>query len=83
MPDWLILVAIGGGFAILGIVGIIWGVVEEKRIFEDLAHRPDLRAFTMSHIEGPQPVALRIGGWIALILGVIGLVSGAILWYIG
>jgi hypothetical protein len=37
----------------------------------------------MAHLEGPQPDALRIGGWIALILGLIGLIVGIILWYIG
>lgn len=81
MPeDWLILVIAGGAFVILGLTGIIWGIVEERRIFDDLAHKPDLRAFTLAQIEGPQPDALRIGGWIALVLGLIGLIAGLVLW---
>jgi hypothetical protein len=81
MPeDWLISVIAGGIFLILGLTGIIWGIVEERRIFEDLAHKPDLRRFTTAQIDGPQPDALRIGGWIALVLGLIGLIVGLVLW---
>jgi hypothetical protein len=81
--DWYILVIVGGIFAILGIIGILWGIREEKRIFEALAAKPDLREFTMRHVETPQPGALKIGGWIAIALGVIVLVVGIILWRIG
>jgi hypothetical protein len=81
--DWYILVIVGGVFAILGVIGIFWGMREEKRIFEALAEKPDLREFTMRHVETPQPGALKIGGWIAVALGVIVLLVGIILWRFG
>jgi hypothetical protein len=78
--DWFILVIVGGVFIVLGIIGIIWGRYEEKRIFEALAQQPDLREFTLKHIESPQPGALKVGGWIAIALGVLLLAVGIIFW---
>ena len=81
--DWYILLIVGGVFVILGILGIIWGIREEKKVFEALSQKPDLREFTLKHIETPQPGALKIGGWIAVGLGLILLVVGIIFWRIG
>lgn len=77
--DWYILLIAGGVFILLGIGAIIWGVLEEKRIFNALSQKPDLREFTLEHIETPQPGALKIGGWIAVALGVIVALVGVIL----
>jgi hypothetical protein len=81
--DWYILLIVGGVFVILGIIGIIWGIREEQRIFEALSKKPDLREFTLRHIESPQPGALKIGGWIAIGLGLIMVVVGIIFWRTG
>ncbi len=78
--DWFILMGIGGGFIILGLIGILWGRHEEKSLFEALAEKRDLREFSLRHVESPQPGALKIGGWIAIILGALLLVVGIILW---
>ena len=78
--DWYILVIVGGVFLILGIIGIWWGMREEKRIFEALAAKPDLREFSLRHVESPQPGALKIGGWIAIAVGVVVIAVGIILW---
>jgi len=67
---------------VLGIIGIFWGKHEEKRIFEALAQQPDLREFSLKHVESPQPGALRTGGWIAIALGVLMLVVGVIFWLV-
>jgi hypothetical protein len=82
MPEgqWFILIIAGGVFVILGIIGVIWGIREEKRIFEALSKKPDLREFTMRHVESPQPGALKIGGWIAIAVGVLLLAAGIIIW---
>jgi hypothetical protein len=80
--ETIILIGAGGGFIILGILGILWGRREEKRIFEELSQKFDLREFTLNHQEGPQPGALRIGGWISIILGLFLLVIGVILWFV-
>ena len=81
--DWYILAIVGAIFIVLGIIGVYWGVREEKRLFEALATKPDLREFSLRHVESPQPGALKIGGWIAGALGVILLVVGIIIWRVG
>ncbi len=69
--DWVILAVIGGVFVFLGIVALLWGRYEEKKIFDHLAEQHDLREFTMKHVESPQPGALKIGGWLGIALGVV------------
>jgi uncharacterized membrane protein len=84
MPDkWLILIIVGGAFVILGVIGILWGMYEEKRIFEALSKKPDLREFSMRHVESPQPGSLKTGGWIAIALGVLLMVAAIIFWQTG
>jgi hypothetical protein len=80
--DWYILLIVGGVFVVLGIGAVIWGIREEKKIFEELSKMPDLREFSLEHIE-PQPGALKIGGWIASGLGLIMIIVGIILWRVG
>ena len=80
---WLILVIVGGAFVILGIIGILWGMREEKRIFEALSKKPDLREFSMRHVESPQPGSLKTGGWISIVLGVLLVVAAIIFWRTG
>jgi hypothetical protein len=81
--NWYILAIVGGIFIILGIIGIFWGVREEKKLFEELAAKHDLREFSLRHVESPQPGALKIGGWIAIALGVVVMAVGIILWRYG
>jgi hypothetical protein len=84
MPGkWLTLVIIGAAFVVLGIFAIFLGIREEKRIFAALAKKPDLREFAGRHVESPQPGALKIGGWIAIALGVILAVVAIIFWRTG
>jgi hypothetical protein len=80
--DYFIMMGVGGGFIILGLIGIFWGRHEEKSYFNALAERRDLREFMAHWPERPQPGALRTGGWIAIAVGFIMLVVGIILWLI-
>lgn len=81
--ETIILISAGGGFILLGIIGILWGKYEEKRLFDRLAEKPDLREFSLKHVESPQPGALRVGGWIAIALGALLLLVGIILRFTG
>jgi hypothetical protein len=78
--DWFILMGVGGGFIILGLIGIFWGRHEEKSYFNAMASRPDMREFMEHWPERPQPGALRIGGWIAIAAGLLMLIVGIVLW---
>lgn len=85
MPEgeWFFLMGVGGGFIVLGIIGLLWGRHEEKRYFESLTNRTDVREFLSHWPERPQPGSLKVGGWIAIALGVLLLVVGVIFWLLG
>ncbi|MFH0809624.1 MAG: hypothetical protein V2A77_04020 [Pseudomonadota bacterium] len=76
--DSITLMCVGGGFIVLGILGILWGRHEQKRLMEALATRRDLREFVAPN--SPQPGALKTGGRIAIVVGVILLAVGLALW---
>ena len=79
--NWLILLAVGGLFIIFGLGTFFWGRREEKGYFDTIATRTDdMREFTEHWPLRPQPGALKTGGWIAIAIGVILLVMGAIFW---
>jgi len=76
---WLIPVVVGGVFVILGLVSVIWGRREEKRYYDSLVTRDDLREFVAHWPGRPQPGALKVGGWIAVAVGVVMAIVGGVL----
>ena len=78
--DWFIVMWVGGGFIILGLIGILWGRHEDKSYSNSLTDSPDMREFMDHWPERPQPGSLKMGGWIAIAIGLAILVTGAILW---
>jgi hypothetical protein len=81
MSEWFIVAIAGGVFIVLGIIGMLWGRHEQKEIDEALTTHTDVREFISHWPERPQPGALKIGGGIALSLGVVMVVVGLILGY--
>ena len=77
--DSSILLGVGGLFIILGLAAMLWGKREEKTYYNALSTRPDLREFMEHWPLRPQPGALKIGGWIALTIGLLILATGIIL----
>jgi len=75
-----ILMGVGGGFIIIGLAAIIWGRHEDESYFNSLTGRHDLREFMAHWPERPQPGALRIGGWIAIVIGLLLLAAGVVSW---
>ena len=77
--DCLILIGVGGLFLVIGILMYIWGKREEESYYRELSKRPgDTREFMEHWPPRPQPGALKIGGVIAIALGVVLLVTGGI-----
>ncbi len=78
--DWFVLVAMGGLFILLGLVGIIWGRSEEKHYYDSLSSHTDARELLEHWPERPQPGALKIGGWIAITIGLLMIIMGGAFW---
>ena len=79
LHDWFILMGMGGLFILLGLAAIIWGKREEKSYYDSLSTRTDAREFLEHQPQRPQPGALKIGGWIAVAVGLFMLAMGGII----
>ena len=71
MEIWGVTAIVGGIIFLFGIVFIIWGKHEEKNYYDSLTTRGDLREFFSRWPPRPQPGALKAGGWIAIIVGIV------------
>jgi hypothetical protein len=81
MSDAWIIVITGVLFILLGTGAIIWGFNEERRYYDSLASRYDIREFIERSPKRPEPGSLKTGGLIGLVIGVMMLISGFILLY--
>jgi hypothetical protein len=81
--EYFIPIGIGGFFAIVGVILILLGRGEEHRYYDSLARRPDAREFLERWPPRPRVGTLKIGGWIALAVGVILLIMGIAFWLWG
>lgn len=81
--EYFIPIGIGGFFAIVGIILIFMGRGEERSYYDSLARRPDAREFLERWPERPRLGALKIGGWIALIVGALLMIMGGAFWLWG
>ncbi len=78
--DYFILMGMGVLFILLGLATIFWGRGEEKSYYDSLATRPDVKEFLEHEPEHPEPGALKIGGWIAISIGLLMVAMGGAFW---
>ena len=69
--DYFIMMCVGGVFVLLGIILILWGKGEERRYYKSIATRADVREFLERWPKRPRVGAVKIGGWIALAIGLV------------
>ena len=74
--DLFALIGMGSLLILLGLAAIIWGKSEEKGYYDSLSSRPDTREFLERWPQRPQFGALKIGGWIAIAIGLLMIVMG-------
>ena len=77
--EWIVLMVMGGVFILLGIGAIMWGRGEEKGYYDQLTSRLDVREFIEHQPQWPQFGALKIGGRIAIAIGLVLIVIGGII----
>ena len=78
--DCFILMGVGGLFILLGVGAIIWNKFEEKGYYDSLSSRTDVREYLNHWPLRPEVGAWKIGGWIAVAIGLVMLVLGGIFW---
>jgi len=81
--DWFVLMGMGSLFVLLGLATIIWGRREEKGYYNSLSTRVDTREFLEHWPRRPQSGSLKIGGRIAIVIGVLMIVMGGAFWLWG
>ena len=81
-PDSFILLVMGAVFLGVGLPLLFWGKRAEKRYYNGLASRTDMREFIEHSPEYSGPGALKLGGWISIIIGLVmlGIGGGLRLW---
>ena len=81
--DWFLLMVGGGLFLLLGLLAIMRGRGEEKSYYNAISTRPDMREYLEHKPERPEPGSLKIGGWIAIAIGLAMLAMGGAFWFWG
>ncbi len=77
--DFLIVCMLGVFFLLLGIAAFLWGRYEEKDYYKAISTRSDVREYIEHTPERPEPGGLKIGGLIAVLLGLFTLIMGVAL----
>ena len=83
LQDCFILMGIGGLFLLLGIAAILWGRSEEEDYYGPLSRRTDVREYLEHWPQRPEAGALKVGGWIAITIGLLMLAMGGGFWLWG
>jgi hypothetical protein len=69
--SWFIPVVVGAGFMVLGLIAILLGKREENNYLESLTSQRDLREYITHWPFRPEPGAVKLGGWIAVVVGLV------------
>ena len=83
MAQHFIIMIMGGAFILLGLIAYFWGRGEEKSYYDAISTRTDVREYLGHDPQRPEPGAPKVGGWIAIAIGVIMLAIGAGFWLWG
>ena len=81
-PDSLILMVMGGVFVAIGAGVFFKGKIDEKKEYDTLTARTDMKVFLEHSPEQSRAGAFKLGGRISIIVGLVmlGIVGGMRLW---
>jgi hypothetical protein len=60
------------------LAAIFWGRGEEKSYYDSVATRTDVREYVEHSPHRPEPEGLKVGGWIAIAIGLLLLAMGGL-----
>jgi len=77
MDSWIV-IGLGVLFVVMGILAFIWGCREMDSYYRAISQRRDVREFIERSPLRPEPEALKIGGIITAVVGVVLTVMGLV-----
>ena len=77
--DLVIVMGLGGLFVLLGVSALFWGRKEATDYYKNISSHSDVREYIEHTPERPEPGGLKIGGIIAIIVGLFMLIMGGAL----
>jgi len=83
MASWVILLILGGALVAFGGIFFVWAYLERRSDIETLAHNEtnqDVKDLLDEGRISMGPKSLKVGGWIAVTVGVFLLILGIVLW---
>jgi hypothetical protein len=80
--EWLIVMLLGGIFILLGVGSLFWGRREERSYYNAISSRADVREYLNHWPPRPEAGGLKIGGWIAISLGIMMVIAGGIIFLV-
>jgi cytosine/uracil/thiamine/allantoin permease len=83
LTDYIPLMIIGAVFLIIGILLLFLGVREEKDYYQTISNRIDVRKYLERKSDSIQSWGLKVGGIMAVVIGLVLLVMGLIFWIRG
>jgi hypothetical protein len=82
LSDYYWMMATGAFFLIIGLVMLFQGRGEEKGYYNSLTDRTDAREFLDHWPRRPRVGSIKVGGWIALAIGLTLVIMGGVFWLI-
>jgi hypothetical protein len=83
LTDYIPLMIIGAVFLIIGILLLFLGVREEKDYYQTISNRIDVRKYLERKSDSIQSWGLKVGGIMAVVIGLVLLVMWLIFWIRG
>jgi hypothetical protein len=74
--DLYIILGLGGLFLLIGVSSLLWGHREKEDYYKAISSRHDVREYMQQTPEIPEPVGLKIGGILSIIVGLVMLFLG-------
>jgi hypothetical protein len=78
--EWFLLMGMGVIFVVAGIIFLVNGNRGAEMYYQSYADSPDVRKF-MERSPRPKYESLKIGGRVAIVLGIIMLAIGGAIWF--
>ena len=85
MAHWIILLILGGALIAFGGIFFVWAYLERRSDIDILAHNEtnqDVKDLLDEGRISMGPKSLKVGGWLAVTVGVFLLILGTVLWII-